>query len=638
MSSRTRSRRPLLIGLAVAVVLALIAAVLLWRDRAGGGDEEAEQLARALSSGDFASVALDEQDAHETAEEWTRIVKPLSTAIGEKPEVTVAGVAADDGRRTATLSWSWPLSHGADPWTYTTQASLERDGDHWAATVEPDTIAPGLGESAHLELRTAEPRIGQVTDRDGHVLYGPHEVRVLGIDKTQVDQDRQDAAATRLAQLLGIDEDRFTTAVEDAGSKAFVPALTVRKEELGNYPLDRAKETVPGYHAIEKTQPLAVDKQYAPGVLGSLHEATAEDVEKGKGEVVAGDLVGSGGVVGAKRDQLVGTPERRIVAAGGTKEKTLHTVEGTPGKDVEITLDPDLQETATAAIADQDSPSAVIVMQPSTGKLLASALGPTGGSYPIGLVGHYAPGSTFKSVTALALLRAGDTPETTLECPKTATVEGRSYKNADSMDPGLFGRMSLADAIAHSCNTAMLLQYEKVSQPELARAATTLGIGQDAPEGLDAYLGSVDPKDSGGEHAADMMGQGRVLASPLTMATVLSSIQHGSTVKPRILADDDSAAPEVKKPLTAEETQQLQGLLRGVVTRGSLHDFQDVPGKPVIGKTGTAEWTDQDGELKLHSWVIVAQGDVVVAAFVEDGGYGATTAGPIAKKVLEAAG
>ena len=131
-----------------------------------------------------------------------------------------------------------------------------------------------------------------------------------------------------------------------------------------------------------------------------------------------------------------------------------------------------------------------------------------------------------------------------------------------------------------------------------------------------------------------MMGQGRVLTSPLAMATVLASVQNGSTVTPRILADEDQAAPEVPTPLTEEEAAQMQEMLRGVVTDGSLDDFADLPGEPVIGKTGTAEFTNEEGELALHSWVIVAQGDLVVAAFVEDGSYGSVTAGPIAREVL----
>src|SRR5690606_1061705 len=115
----------------------------------------------------------------------------------------------------------------------------------------------------------------------------------------------------------------------------------------------------------------------------------------------------------------------------------------------------------------------------------------------------------------------------------------------------------------------------------------------------------VDPQDTGTEHAAAMMGQGRVLTSPLSMAVVLASVQNGQTVTPRILAEQEQSAAEVPTPLTEEETAQMQQMLRGVVTDGSLDDLADLPGEPVIGKTGTAEWTNEDGELSLHSWVIV---------------------------------
>ncbi|WP_152351409.1 penicillin-binding transpeptidase domain-containing protein [Brachybacterium subflavum] len=640
--TRTRRRRgPIIAGISAVVVLALIAAFFVIRDRAGDGGREAKALAAALASGDFSGVTLTGTDAAAAKKEREKALGDLQDASGKAPSVEVAKVEkADDGTRTATLDWSWALPHDAGIWDYTTTASLTKDGDTWAAELDPAELAPDLTADETVSLRTVQGDLGSITDRDGDDLYGPREVRVLGIDKTQVDADQQQDAARKLADLLGIDADTFADSVKSAGEKAFVPALTIRESAIDDYPLDKAAD-VPGYHEQKETQPLAVTKDFAPGVLGSLREATAEDIEKSDGDVVEGDMVGSGGVAAAERDTLVGTPGVQVVASDAKtgKERTLHETDATGGKDVETTLDTALQKKATAAIADQDSASAVMVMQPSTGDVLASALGPTGQSYPVGLVGQYAPGSTFKTVTALSLLRAGDTPDTSVECPATASVEGRSFKNADSMDKSLFGKMSLATAIAHSCNTAMLLQYDTVSQKKLADAATTLGIGQDAPEGLSsAFMGTVDPDDSGVEHAADMMGQGRVLTSPLSMATVLSSIQNGSTVRPRILADDDSKAPEADSPLTEDETSQLQSMLHGVVTEGTLKStFGDVGGDEIIGKTGTAEWTDENGDDKLHSWVVVAQGDVVVVAFVEDGGYGATTAGPIAKEVLAAA-
>ncbi|MCT1908125.1 penicillin-binding transpeptidase domain-containing protein [Brachybacterium paraconglomeratum] len=615
-----RRRTPVIIVIAALAVIALVVGgIAFWRSIADDGTDAAEQLAGTLAEGGS------ELDAE--------VLGALRDA-GATPEVTLADAGeAQDGSRTATYDWTWTLPDDAGTWEYTTTATLTKGEDGWAPQLTPAALGPELEDGETLAVHAVDPELGTITDRDGTQLFGPRDVKVLGLDTSQLSADQLDSAARDLAAALGTDADRYAESVAGAGEDAFVPALTIRVSDEGEYDLAKAGQ-VPGFHALEEQRPLAVERDYAPGVLGSLREATAEDVEKSGGEIQAGDQVATGGVLAAEQDAVLGTSGLEIVATGGEQERPLHEVAPVAGTTVRTTLDDDLQRRATAAIADEDSPSAVIALSASTGDVLAAALGPTGQSYPVGLVGQYAPGSTFKTVTALSLLRGGVTPDTELQCPETASVAGRSFKNADSMDPSLFGTMPLRSVIAHSCNTALLLQHETVSQAELADAATTLGIGQEAPAGLDAFMGSIDPDDEGVEHAAAMMGQGRVLTSPLAMATVLASVQNGSTVTPRILADEDQAAPEVPTPLTEDEAAQMQEMLRGVVTDGSLDDFADLPGEPVIGKTGTAEYTNEEGELALHSWVIVAQGDLVVAAFVEDGSYGSVTAGPIAREVL----
>lgn len=615
-----RRRTPVIIVIAALAVIALVVGgIAFWRSTADDGTDAAEQLAGTLAEG---GSDLDAE------------VLGALRDTGATAEVALADAGdAEDGTRTATYDWTWTLPDDAGTWEYTTTATLTKREDGWAPQLTPAALGPELEDGETLAVRAVDPELGTITDRDGAQLYGPRDVKVLGLDKSQLAADQVDSSARDLAAALGTDADRYAESVAGAGEEAFVPALTIRVTDEGEYDLARAGQ-VPGFHALEEQRPLAVERDYAPGVLGSLREATAEDVEKSGGEIQAGDQVATGGVLAAEQDAILGTSGLEIVATGGEQERPLHEVDPVAGTTVRTTLDDDLQRRATAAIADEDSPSAVIALSASTGDVLAAALGPTGQSYPVGLVGQYAPGSTFKAVTALSLLRAGVTPDTELQCPETASVAGRSFKNADSMDPSLFGTMPLRSVIAHSCNTALLLQHETVSQADLADAATTLGIGQEAPAGLDAFMGSIDPADEGVEHAAAMMGQGRVLTSPLAMATVLASVQNGATVTPRILADSEPAAPEVPTPLTEDEAAQMQEMLRGVVTDGSLDDFADLPGEPVIGKTGTAEYTNEEGELALHSWVIVAQGDLVVAAFVEDGSYGSVTAGPIAREVL----
>jgi hypothetical protein len=576
-------------------------------------DGGASDAGSAASDGKTASLPSADATAYE------QVIGPL-VEDGAVPTVTLQDVSGEDDSRTLSLAWSWEVPGLDDAWTYTTEATMSRDAGEWSVDFAPTLVEGSLQEGQNLDLHVTEPELGSITDRNGTQIFGETDVLVLGIDA-----------------------DNYEKSVENYGDEAFVPALTIRASAVDDYDLAAAKE-IPGYLAQETTRPLAVEKTYAPGVLGSVSEASAEDVENSGGEIHAGDYVASGGVAAARSDQLLGTPGVAVQAVDPEAEddeeghRDLVGQESVNGTEVQTTLDDDLQRMATDSISDTDAASAVVIMQPSTGDVLASALGPTGQEYPVGLVGQYAPGSTFKTVTALSLLREGDTPDSELQCPETANVGGQVFKNADSMDSSLFGTMTLADAIAHSCNTAMLLQYDRVEQSELVSAAETLGFGQDAPEGLEsAFMGSVNPDDEGTQHAADMMGQGNDLASPLTMTTALSSVVAGETVHPRILADDDSAAPEVSEPLTDDEAETLQSLLRGVVTDGSLDDFADLPGDPVIGKTGTAEWVNEDGELKLHSWVIVAQGDLAVAVFVEDGSYGSVTAGPIALDVLEGA-
>ncbi|EWS81285.1 penicillin-binding protein [Brachybacterium phenoliresistens] len=631
---RPRLARRLVLGAGLVAAAGAGGALLL--TRGGDGTAEADALLAALRSGDFTAAPLADPDA--AAQERERIIGPLLALDGAEVELSAHDLAPEsDGRRELSLRWSWSLPGFPEPWEVEAGAALVRGDEGWQARLSPATYAAGLGEREHLELRSIAPELGRVRDRRGTELLGPRQVLVVGIDKTALDPAEQDGAARDLAALLGIDADRYAGTVADSGPQAFVPALTVRVEEAQERRLDEAAQ-LPGYHEVEQTRPLSVRRGIAPGVLGSLREASAEDLAEDP-SLQAGDLVGTGGVVAARRDQILGTPGAKVLATDpdADRSRELHRRDPVDGTEVTISLDLKLQDLATERLAGTEAPSAVVALRPSTGELLAAALGPRTQEYPIGLVGRYAPGSTFKTVTALSLLRAGDTPDTVLQCPERAVVDGRSFKNADSLDPGLFGPLPLSDVIAHSCNTALLLQHDRVSQEALAEAAAALGVGQEEPEGLDAYMGAVGTPNSTTEHAAAMMGQGQVLASPLTMAVVLASVVRGETVAPRILTDAEPAAPAPAVPLTAAEAEQLRGLLGGVVEHGSLDDFRDLPGDPVIGKTGTAEWIDGEGALSLHSWVIVAQGDLALAVFVEKGSYGSVTAGPIGLDVLRGA-
>ncbi|MFS0704834.1 penicillin-binding transpeptidase domain-containing protein, partial [Cellulomonas sp. 179-A 9B4 NHS] len=99
-------------------------------------------------------------------------------------------------------------------------------------------------------------------------------------------------------------------------------------------------------------------------------------------------------------------------------------------------------------------------------------------------------------------------------------------------------------------------------------------------------------------------------------------------------AADPSAAPAgPPTPLTLDEATALRDMMRAVVTEGGAGLLADVPGEPVLAKTGTAQF-GPEADLRNHAWMIAVQGDLAVAVFVAEGDYGSTTAGPLLRSFL----
>ncbi|MGO1972668.1 MAG: penicillin-binding transpeptidase domain-containing protein, partial [Propionibacteriaceae bacterium] len=301
------------------------------------------------------------------------------------------------------------------------------------------------------------------------------------------------------------------------------------------------------------------------------------------------------------------------------------------GADLETSLDERTQRLAEDVLSEVGPASALVALQPSTGSVLAAAEGPGADGQAIATTGQYAPGSTFKIISALALLRSGLEPSSTVSCPRTVTVDGRTFENYDDYPADQLGEITLQQAVAHSCNTAFIGERDQLTDFDLARAAGSLGIGLDHDLGFPAYFGAVPEDETETGRAAAMIGQGKVLASPLAMAGVAASVAAGETVLPRLV--DASVSPNAE-PLTEAEAAQLAEMMRSVVTDGSSRFLSDLSSPSVGAKTGTAEYGDTDPPA-THAWMIATRGDLAVAVFVADGESGSQTAGPLLEEFLE---
>ncbi|PUA81449.1 penicillin-binding transpeptidase domain-containing protein [Nocardioides currus] len=600
-------------------------------DGGEGPESTLDDLASGLASGDLAAVAFDADDA---SEQYAAVVEGLGET---SPTVSAGDAEVTDDTATAPLTWTWDLD--GNEWSYDTEVDLTRVDDSWQAAWTPAIVEPSLVEGEHLTLTRTPAERGQITGAGDRAIVAPRDVVRLGLDKTKLTAEEVAAgavttSATAIAKALDIDAAAYAKEAEAAGEKAFVEAIVLRADDATSQ-VPASYADIPGAVSLAGQQDLAPSRGFAAAILGSVGDATAEIVEESDGAIEAGDVVGLSGLQARYDDQLSGTPGLSVLAAGADNDRTVHDVPAVPGEALRTTLDIDLQTKAEQALAEVGPPSAIVAIKPSTGAILAAASGPGSTGLNTATFGQYAPGSTFKVVTSLALLRSGMQPDDPVQCDATTVVDGKSFKNYDDYPASGIGTITLRQAVANSCNTAFISSRDRIDDGALADAAAALGLGVDHDLGFPAYFGQVPPPETQTEAAADLIGQGKVLASPMAMATVAASVSAGRAVLPVLLPDVETTQTPPTAPLTAGEATALKGLMRAVVTDGSGRFLAGLPGE-VGAKTGTAEYgsPDASGVLPTHTWMIATQGDLAVAVFVETGQSGSVTAGPILSRFL----
>ncbi|MEW1919079.1 penicillin-binding transpeptidase domain-containing protein [Pseudarthrobacter oxydans] len=656
--------------LSVAVAALILGTSLVaCDDGRSGAETAAQQFATAVSGLDVAGVAFDGKDAAAANDQLRGVFKALDP---QKPAVEAGDITLDGDKASAPLNYTWKF--GDAEWKYTVPANFKKSGDKWLTVWDPATLAPGLADSEILTKGAQSPQRADILGAGDVPLVTYRPVVNVGIDKPQLGTADPTDAATRLAALVGVDPAGYVQQVKASGAEAFVSAITLREE--GRTITNEQIAAIPGARAIPASVPLAPSRTFARAVLGTVGEATAEQIEASEGALSAGDVTGIGGLQQQYDEQLRGTDavviraqradltREQIQSAATDPRRVLFEVAPEPGTPLKTTIDPTLQALAETTLEDVGPASAIVALRPSSGAVLAVASGPGSNGYNTAMLGQYAPGSIFKMVDSLAMFRNGLTSDSKVECTPTLTVDGRTFKNADGYPEGSLGSVTLRDAFAHSCNTAFIAARDTVSQGQLEAAALAMGIAVEAPSlGADAFLGSVPGEAAGTEHAASMIGQGKVLLSPLAAAMMAGSVAKGAPVSPQLVLNPDggaaaagttsgSTAPAAQpsaaataeapstasgEPITAAEAASLGDMMRAVVTSGHAGFLAGVPGAPVGAKTGTAEF-GKETPPKTHAWIVAVHGDLAVAVFVEDGGLGATTSGPLLKEFLTAAG
>jgi len=286
------------------------------------------------------------------------------------------------------------------------------------------------------------------------------------------------------------------------------------------------------------------------------------------------------------------------------------------------TISQPVQAAAARALDGVPQPAAIVAVDVETAQVRAVADALDGREAFNGL---YPPGSTFKVVTAAALLRGGLTPDSQVACPAGYTIpNGRTFSDSDGVD---HGGVTFTTAFALSCNTTFAQQaYERLRDGGLRdEAAERFGFRE--KPGLSSCR--IRPAGNPDELGSDAIGQNSVQASPLCMAEVAAAVASG-VWKPAITTDEPPADSPAPVPLDEGVVAGLRTMMSAVVTRGTASQAGLPP--DTAGKTGTAE-VDGGGD---HAWFIGYRGSLAFAVFVRHGGAGSKVAAPIAARFLNA--
>ena len=366
-------------------------------------------------------------------------------------------------------------------------------------------------------------------------------------------------------------------------------------------------------------------------LTGNVVTATGAQAKALGAPYQAGDQIGQGGIEQADQDRLAGRPSLtiRIEGPGGRRDATAAHFAAAPGAPVKTSLVLADQLAASKAVqsAATTKPVDVVVLQPSTGQVLAVVERP--GGFDRALQGEFPPGSTFKVVTASALAKTGMQPSSTVQCPSQVTLGGRTFHNDNNEQ---YGTTTLQTAFAVSCNsTFALLASQRLGGPALASMATTFGFNAKPALGIPAALGQFTTPSAPVDLAADAFGQGTDLVNPLSQATVAAAIEDGTWRPPVLVTSPAPAQTAQPQALSPAILGTLRPMMRAVVTTGTAAGVGFPAG--VYGKTGTAQYGG-GSDPPSHGWFIGYQGDVAFAVLVEGGGFGADSAGPIANAFL----
>ncbi|MCX7919127.1 MAG: penicillin-binding protein 2 [bacterium] len=531
-------------------------------------------------------------------------------------------------------------------------------------------------------IKTGAAR-GIIFDQHGKPLATNRRVFSVFVDTSGVDVKLIQNSIFRLAKILKIHPDaifsqiltskhQLTRKPQKVAEDVDFPTITAIREQA----ID-----LPGVYVKDEFRRFYVEHNVAAHVLGYLGKMSDEELSALEYETYEGDeYVGKMGLEKVYEPILHGTSGGWAIEVDvyGNKRRELGNVESIAGNSLVLNLDLNLQKKANELLTDKKG--TIIAMDPNTGAILAMVSKPDfdpnqlSGIVPEhvwnkirfdpdsplqnrGIKGLYPPGSIFKIITALAALeKKVIEPTTVINCPGKMYLGNWEFKCWKKEG---HHAINLLSAITYSCNVYFYQIALRTDIEPLEQLAYAFGLGM--PTGIDLpgeQKGLVPSRavkkkmlKQGwypGDTAQTGIGQGLLWVTPLQMLNVVCCVANGGTVyKPYIVRTIETNDGKVIRQFSPQKIRQLEvspehikviqkGMWGVVNAPGGTGALARLPKIELAGKTGTA----QNPHGKTHAWFCgygpFEKPEIAIIVLVEEGGFGGTTAAPLAKQLFEA--
>jgi penicillin-binding protein 2 len=524
---------------------------------------------------------------------------------------------------------------------------------------------------------------GRMLDRDGRVLvdnYPSFSVLLLRDDEAAVSKN-----LPAIADGLGLSLDDLKEQLVNTEALPKFQPIVIKPEAT---PADVA--FIESHRAdIPLLEMLMVHRRrYLPGgfmahASGYVGEVSEQQIEASNGKFRPGDFAGKTGLERQYNDLLVGTDGMRrvIVNSVGKEMGRLEQQEAIPGKQIQLTIDYDLQQVAEAGLGDKKG--AVVALNPQTGEVLAFASHPApdpndfairvskeewqrlnaDSAHPLldrVTQAQLAPGSVFKIIMATAMLESKVPPENfTAFCPGYGVFYGQMHK-CWVYGKSSHGAVDLHSAIVRSCDVFFYNVGMRMGIDRIAKYAKMLGLGSKSGIDLPSEESGLVPSEEWvqrvyhhkwypGSTISVSIGQGSVMVTPLQVAYVIGGIASGGDYKQPHLLKDAPSVGQKHVELSENTVEQVTQGMYGVVNEaGGTGQSVKLQGIEFCGKSGTAQMMSYAaasrlglGKGKNDGWFVGfaprRNPEIVVAAVVEDTSeHGGTTSGPVVRDIVKA--